>query len=612
MLIPAILVLAVLFRDRAGASAWRSVIEPRLLERLWLERPGAVSRRLLLILGLGWLLAILALAGPAWERQPEPVWRSQASRILILDLSPSMNAADLAPSRLERARFKIMDILEKSREGRTGLVIFAGEPHTVVPLTEDDETISNLLSALSTDIVPATGDTGMPALRLALELLEQAGATHGDLLLLSDGVSDPAAALGMARSLRDRGYRLSVLGVGTPQGGPVPGMDGGFSGMARLNVEPLRELARAGGGAFSLMTADDTDLQNLLIAAHRTDAMLETEGEGVTRWIEKGVWLLPLLVVMGAAGFRRGWLAGILAVLILPPPVQALDWKDLWLRQDQQAARALGEGRAEEAANRFKDPAWRGMALYSAGDYQNAARAFAGSEGIASGYNRGNALARAGQLEEAAAAYREVLAMSPGHADAKTNLALVEDLLRRQDQQQLPRQQRNPSKHNEQTEGGQQQPSQSGEGRESQQSGDHGTASSDVNGGMDTGMDRDTGQNRASPVTGDDEDSQSIASGKDTEDQNRRAGQVREDAMESVRREMTQQVQQSERATEGMELPEDSAAGMDRVRKTGDDAHSEEDQLALDQWLRQIPDDPAGLLRRKFMLEHLLRRQDRR
>ncbi len=166
-LLPVIGLLVALWRSRAGGSAWRAVLDPQLLERLWLEPPGRVSRLPLWLLGLGWLLAVLALAGPVWERQPEPVWQTQSSRILILDLSTSMNAADLAPSRLERARFKILDILARSREGRTGLVVFAGEPHTVAPLTDDGDTIVNLLSALSTEIVPVPGDAGAPALQLA-------------------------------------------------------------------------------------------------------------------------------------------------------------------------------------------------------------------------------------------------------------------------------------------------------------------------------------------------------------------------------------------------------------------------------------------------------------
>ena len=303
-LLPMLLILIGHWRRRSGGSAWRAVLDQALLERLWLEPPGRISRLPLWLLALGWLLCVLALAGPVWERQPEPVWQTQSSRMLILDLSPSMDAADLAPSRLERARFKIQDILNRSREGRIGLVVFAGEPHIVTPLTDDGETIANLLSALSTEIVPAAGDAGAPALQLAADLLDQAGVSRGDLLLLTDGLADPAAALSMTRELRERGHRLSVLGVGTLQGAPVPQADGGFAEMARLPVETLQELARSGGGRFSLLSADDRDLSRVLLEPHRSADVQELADRGVERWIERGAGLLPLILWWAASGFN--------------------------------------------------------------------------------------------------------------------------------------------------------------------------------------------------------------------------------------------------------------------------------------------------------------------
>lgn len=604
-LAPALLLLAALWRSRAEGSAWQAVIDRQLLARLWLEPPGVRSRLPLLILGLGWLLAILALAGPVWERQPEPVWRSQASRILILDLSASMDAADLAPSRLERARFKIMDILKKTGEGRTGLVVFAGEPHIVVPLTADGDTITNLLSALRTDIVPAVGDAGAPALQLATDLLEQAGVTHGDLLLLSDGLSDPAAALGVARSMPDRGHRLSVLGVGTTQGAPVPGRDGGFIGMAALNPAPLMELARAGGGAFSLLSADDRDLGRVLLEPYRSAPLQEVQGSGVERWIEQGAWLLPLLLLLGAAGFRRGWLAGIVVIVILPPPAQAFEWRDLWWRPDQQAASSLEQGQPQAAARRFTDPAWRGMALYQAGDYEGAARAFAESQGVEAGYNRGNALARASRLDEAAAAYREVLEQVPEHADAKANLALVEKLLqqRHQPQQDQPRE-------SQQEDAVQQQQSQSGEGKEQQAQGDSGDQSSAEEDKQESPAQMEQGEDRAEADHGQDEEaSQQADPATGREDQIMRPGQEQEDSMESARRDVADQARPRGGRDE-QERPQEGLA-IEAEEPPAESKPMDEAELALDQWLRRIPEDPAGLLRRKFMLEHLRRKQER-
>ena len=601
-LLPVLLIVIGLWRNRVGGSAWQAVIDRSLLARLWLEPPGARSRLPLLLLALGWLLAVLALAGPVWERQPEPVWRSQASRILILDLSASMNAADLAPSRLERARFEIMDILAKTQEGRIGMVVFAGEPHIVTPLTGDGDTVANLLSALSTDIIPAAGDAGAPALRLAGDLLKQAKVTHGDLLLLTDGLSDPATALSVVHSLRDQGHRLSVLGVGTAQGAPVPGSDGGFKGVARLSVAPLEELARAGGGAFSLLTADDRDLDSVLLAPYRFAPVEEVEDSGVQRWIERGVWLLPLLLLIGAVGFRRGWLAGIVVILVMPPPASAFEWRDLWLRPDQQAASALKQGQPEAAARRFADPAWRGMALYETGDYTGAAQAFAESEGVDSVYNRGNALAHAGKLEEAAEAYRQALEQAPDHADAKANLALVEKLLQQQRQQQ---QQQGQPRENQGKDGAQQQQqSQSGQGKEQQES--EGSTDQSVKDGEKESLE----EMQEEPSRADlnqrqyEEASQQTESDAGSEKQTIRLVPKQEDSPQSARRDVADQAQPQGKSETDKKQPEGLARQESELPSEAD--------VALDQWLRQIPEDPAGLLRRKFMLEHLRRKQERK
>ncbi len=608
-LLPMLLILIAHWRNRSGGSAWRAVLDPVLLERLWLEPPGRVSRLPLWLLALGWLLAVLALAGPVWERQPEPIWQTESSRILILDLSNSMDAADLAPSRLERARYKILDILAKSREGRTGLVVFAGEPHVVTPLTDDGDTIANLLSALSTDIIPTAGDTGASALQMAGDLLQQAGVSRGELLLLSDGLADPAAALRVVHHLREQGHRLSVLGVGTVQGAPVPRADGGFGDMAKLPVDTLQELARAGAGSFSLLTADDRDLAKVLLEPHRSDAFQEMEDTGVERWVERGAWLLPLVLMLAAAGFRRGWLAGVLVIMILPPPVHALEWRDLWWRQDQLAAKALEQGQAEQAAGQFVEPGWRGMAHYEAGDYAAAAESFAESTGVDAGYNRGNALARGGQLTEAADAYRQMLEQAPEHADARANLELVEKLLQQQEQQQSNQEQ---SADNSSQEQDQQQQSESseGEGQQGQEGQQQQQAQEQTGDSSAADKDKQEAQTQ-------EEQSQAQADAdqeQDPENNQSRAGneadtqpQEQEDSMAAARRDVADQAQSQDVRPESEQ--EQGAQLSAEGEPTQEAEPLDESEQALQQWLRQIPEDPAGLLRRKFMVEHLRRIQ---
>lgn len=567
-LIPALWLLILRWRRQSSGSAWHAAFDPQLLSRLWLESPGKSARLPFVLLASGWLLTVFILAGPVWERQPEPVWRAQLSRILILDLSPSMDARDLTPSRLERARFKISDILERSREGRNGLVVFAGEPHIVTPLTEDTATIRNLITALNTEIIPAQGDSAAPALQMTRELLTLKGVGQGELLLITDGIDDPAAALAQARQLRERGHTLSILGVGTESGGAI--MNNGIAEVTRFDAGPLEEIARAGGGAFSRLTTDDTDLNRLLpeinTASHFNP--VERNVGGVTRWVEYGVWLMPVVLLLAAAAFRRGWLLGFAAVLITPPPAHAFGWNDLWLRADQQAHNHLQQGDAQTAAQQFRDPGWRGMALYEAGDYSAAAQAFAESGTLEARYNRGNALARAGELQQAIDAYRDVLQQDPHHEDAKANLELLEKMIQEQQQQDA-------------------------DSSQSPQNADDSAADQENNDGSNA-ENKPEQQDMTEPGNNDDADN------GDDHDAHRQTHDQSTDTHDTDGDQPDMNDRQQEEA-----LASDDNTMIDDA---SEQQRSEED-IALEQWLRQIPEDPAGLLRRKFMLEHMQRKQ---
>ncbi|MCP5276429.1 MAG: VWA domain-containing protein [Burkholderiales bacterium] len=575
-LIPAVWLLVTLWRKQSAGAAWQAVFDQSLLSGLWLESPGRSARLPFVLLAVGWLLTIFILAGPVWERQPEPVWQSQMSRVVILDLSATMDARDLTPSRLERARFKIMDILERSREGRTGLVVFAGEPHIVTPLTEDNDTIKNLIAALSTDIMPAKGDFAAPALQMAGDLLDLKGIRHGEVLLITDGIEDPAAALAKARKLRERGYSLSVLGVGTELGGAI--MHDGITEVIRFNAAPLQELARAGGGAYSQLTTDDRDLRRLLpeISASGDFGQMESGAGGIERWVEYGVWVLPLVVLLAAVSFRRGWLLAFSVLLISPPPAYAFGWQDLWLRADQRAQKHLQQGDPQTAAQQFRDPNWRGMALYEAGDYDAAAQAFAESNDLDARYNQGNALARAGDLQQAVDAYRDVLKQNPAHDDAKANLELLEKLL--QDQQQDGESQ-----------------SQDDEG-DQEEKGEDGKESDDDR-KEENGSEGDSEQN---DMTQPEDQAQNDKSDKNDESDEQHAEDSQAEPQPNDAQH-DEQLDEQQDARLNAPTPEDASEMHDTLP-------SEED-IALEQWLRQIPEDPSGLLRRKFMLEHVQRRQ---
>jgi Ca-activated chloride channel family protein len=561
----------LLSRSRAGPGAWQQVCDAHLLPYLLVTRPDGASRLPLGLLGLGWLLAVLALAGPTWSKQPQPILQTRHARVIVMDLSRSMLAPDVKPSRLVRARFKVADILQRSREGQTGLVIFAGEAFVVVPLTQDADTIAAVLPVLEPALMPVQGSRTDLGLHKAGELLRQAGFHSGEILLVTDG-SNGQLALDAARELRSQGLRISVLAVGTEQGAPLPLAGGGFlrdaSGaivVPRMQAAELRELADAGGGCYAALSADNSDLDQLLAddSAAWGKEVQHSEQE-TAGWREEGPWLVVLLMPLAALAFRRGWL--LLLVVLVPPPCQASGWADLWQRRDQQATQALQQGDFERAAQ-LGDPMQRGIAEYRQGRYAQAAAAFAQATGADAHYNRGNALAQLGRYREALAAYDAALAAEPAMEDARFNRVVVEALLRQQ-ASSAPATQQQPGKENRAD-------AQPDPARSSQQT--------------DPPIDNPSAAGQPSPGQGP-TSAQSAGAGLQTA----AAGSHPGEQGKSVG-------QQEAVAAEG-----NDSTLQQGLAETQDDLRRHEEQQLLERWLRRIPDDPGGLWRRKFQYQYQL------
>jgi Ca-activated chloride channel family protein len=229
-LIPLAGLLMVLWRQRSAGRSWQTVVDPRLLPHLLVGGEERRSPWGVTAVALGGLLAITASAGPVWTKLQQPVFRRESALVVLLDLSRSMDAGDLQPSRLQMAKFKLRDILARRKEGDTALIVYAADPFVVAPLTNDVATIARQLPSLTTDLMPAQGSRADRAIIKALDLLHQAGAVHGDLLLITDGIDNdaPASLHEAVKKTLDAGYRMSVLGVGTADGAPIPLVNGGF------------------------------------------------------------------------------------------------------------------------------------------------------------------------------------------------------------------------------------------------------------------------------------------------------------------------------------------------------------------------------------------------
>ncbi|MBQ1784958.1 MAG: VWA domain-containing protein [Gammaproteobacteria bacterium] len=453
-LLPLLLLLLMAWRhQRHSASSWRNHIDPHLLGHLLLRQPGRRQRWPLLALAVGWLLAVIALAGPVWQRIELPLDDQHQPTVLVLNLSPAMSANDETPDRLSRARHKTHDLITALKGAAVALVIYADSPFVAAPLTDDGQVILNMLPELSGDLMPPFGDRADLALRRAGELLRGTAAASGRVILISNGLGDrPDDALAAAAELQQQGYSLSVLGVGSEAGVKLVDRRG-RSYLSRRDGDGLAQLAEAGGGHYAPLTAGDSDWQTLLGSSSDglLGAALAPPGSGKDaalkgdQWQEQGHWLLLLPVALAALAFRRGWLGVVLACglgsgLLVPSPAEA-SWRDWWQTPDQQASKAFEQGQYEAASSQFRDPAWAAAARYKAGDYQQAAEAFQAQGGVDGLYNAANALARAGDYQQALAAYDEALKQAPEHEDARYNRELVAKLLEQQQKQQDEQQQ---------------------------------------------------------------------------------------------------------------------------------------------------------------------------
>jgi Ca-activated chloride channel family protein len=582
------------------------LVDADLLPHLLRGRAGNRSLPLWLF-ALGWTLCALALAGPSWSRVVQPLYASRAAQVVAISLSQHMLARDMAPSRLDRARYKAHDLLAANRDGLNALIGYAGEAFVVAPLTSDANSLDDLLDAMEPDTMPVDGNDAALAIQRGAALIHDANASGGSLVLITDQAD--AGADAAARKAEAAGVRVSVLGVGTSQGGPVPLADGGFlhdaqgrMTLARRDDAALAALAAAGGGRYVPMRADNGDIDALQAQLRAGPAAL-ARGQVGDDWQDRGPWLLLPLLPIVALAFRRGWLLLLPLALLpcLPATAQAASWHDLWQRPDQQAAQALRRGDAKQAQRLARDPAWRGAAAYRAGDYAGAAQALQQSPGSDAAYNLGNALARQGQYQPAIVAYEHALKLDPANADAKANRQAVEDWLRQQQKKQ--QNQQNQQQDRQQQQGQNSDKGQSSSGAQDKDDKANASKSQDAKSEQGSGKPSDQAARDGQPKAQDRQDDD--RSGKDQSAEQPRPQTPQQQAAQKAQAEQAQKAlqQQMDQALAG-QTENRPRTPTHQLGAMGKDDPESKLPADLRQALQRVPDDPGALLRRKFELEY--------
>ena len=552
-LIPVLLFFVAMWRVNSVVTAWDKAIDKNLLPYLLDRSKNASQRTPLILLFAAWALSILALAGPVWEQLPQPVQKKEDALVIVFDLSLSMFAPDHSPNRLDLAKRKLRDILALREEGQTALVVYAGDAHTVTPLTDDVVTIEALVPSLSPNIMPLFGSKPVEAIELAIGLLDGTDASRGKVLLMTDGINGFDEELLITEQFSDNDYELLIMGIGTEEGAPIRTNDGNFltdeAGaliIPTLNKNVLQSLVNRVSGRYHDIQLADSDLAYLLsdFELLDDDQMSDVE-EKFDVWYEFGPWMLLLVLPIAAMSFRRGWLFSLVLITgsgtMLPSQqAHALEWKDLWMTKDQQATEAFESEEHSTAALLFEATDWAGAANYRAANYEAAIASFSAIDTVDGHYNRGNALALSGNYAESIAAYDMALSLELGHADSLQNKAIVEQLLEQEE-------------------------AQSGENQE-----------------------------------GDDQENESEQNSENESDQDSESSEQQDQESQEGNQDQQDQEQQNQPPEE----QEGSESNSEQNTPSETTNEEFEEQQSLEQWLRRIEDDPGELLRRKFRYQY--------
>lgn len=619
--IPAIWLLFYLYyRSSSPIRHIEKFIDPHLLPHLLVsnENKKKSDWKSLVLWSILWTSLILAMAGPRWSFREIEMMSKDQSLVILLDLSESMNATDVKPSRLIRAKQKIEDLINHSKGVKIGLIAFAADPHMITPITDDKETIRHLLPSLSTDLVYVQGSRLSPALEMAAEMLDAEPGTNKALLIISDGDFEDGGAVSVAKSMADRGLVIHAMGVGTSEGAILQDSSGssirknGSPVLSRLLINRLEDISRVGNGSY--LEADHSSAAEEMIL-HQ----LETHAESLDAGKKNRIWderfylfILPVLPIL-LWWFRRG---GIFVLAFFCCASFAEGQADIvenyFMNSEEAGAKAFDAGDYKKAGEVFQDPYRKGVAHYKAGEFEEAEKMFKLSSrpevAADAQYNLGNAYAKQEKFKEAVVAYEEVLKKCPDHTKAKENLELIKKMMQDQNKDHSSSEDSDEQKSEDQEDKedqqdkGQNQENDSDQ-RDSEENQDADQKDSDQNSDKQDKSKQDTNENQSEKNPNEDAD-------KDPSDKNepQQKGAQRDSKGNS---DSSAKETNSEKSKPAADKPESSSESAPEVgesqpvqAQTGDtkDQKSAEDQHA-DVLLNRIENDPKSFLKNKFYIE---------
>lgn len=614
LIIPvAILICFLIFRQRRHAGPWQNICSKDLLPYILVQK-GKNYYFSYVLAALTLLLLITAMSGPAWQQISQPLIKQKTGLVIALDLSPVMDAQDIKPSRLQRAIYKINDLLKMHHEGQVALIVFSGDPFVVTPLTDDIATIKNLLPALETRIMPSSGHRVHLAISKAGDLLRQAGINHGSMLLITSELSNSEMEASITTA-KQQGLNVSVLGVGTDETTPIPLAGGGLLKnsegalvMSSLSKNNLNKLAQSTGGTFAIISVDDNDLRQLIpsFSAIKSSAAHEETELKQERWHDQGYLLVLLALPFASLIFRRGLL--IITLFLMPHMAHAISFDDLWKTKDQQAQELFQQGDYAQANDLFQNQEWQAICSYKLGDFERAAQLFEGiptAEGL---FNYGTARAKLEDFEGALEAYDKALELKPDHEDALYNKNVIEEFLKqnqdqKQDNKKDQKDQKNQNRQKSDKEKNKSKSDKENSDKDSEDQKQNEQQDNDKEQPQDKQQDKQQGNEQ------DEDDGQEGDHEQDNNPQDRNSSDANKDTAEADEQssdELRDQYRdniEKEMQKEKDQLSENEAS-QDVQQELKTEEESDPQRHIDERWLKRIQDDPAGLLRRKFQQQY--------
>lgn len=639
-LIAVFIVSYLLKRLQVSNSGWQQVIPKHLASKL-INGEQTERSNSLFIPCLITVLAIVALAGPAWQKLPQPVYNVQKGAVIVMDMSNSMYSTDLTPNRLTRARYKAIDLLDKLNEGDTGLIVYAGDSFIISPLTEDINNIKLLLPALSPQLMPVQGSNPLLALSMANDMLKNAGHLEGDIYWFTDDVDqydiDEINALATKFN-----HRINILGIGTKNAAPIKMPNGqllkddtGSIVIPHLTSGALQGIANNARGTYQSISNSASDIDSLVSNAIKKAELKEKETQFADgdQFKEAGPYLILLILPLLLGYFRRGNLLAVLPCLLffnevprsyaaqasveknvvsnIPTNTDKVEtakeensssfWNDLWQTKDQQGQKKYNNEQFEEAAQQFENSMWQGSAHYKNGNYEQALESFKKSDSAEALYNQGNSLAKLQKFDEAIDAYKAALKKNPDHENAKANQSLIEQIKQQQEQQKKD-QQGDGDSSDEKQDGEENQENSDGEQSEQDQQQRSGNDSQDQS-------DQESSEQNQEQQSQEEKEQQEKPPENSSDNSDDDAKESAEDNAAKPSEEETQDEENlAEQQAQNEASEQEKGEAGDIQQLTEAEQAAQEEEQKHQQLLKKVTDDPYLLLRNKMQLEYQKRR----